>query len=182
MKIRNVQIAEKRGISFLIIVVLLIFVVNATAQEQITAPEEIADTNPSNNKEFESQLEELMTTLYCPCGCVRETNKSCVCATAQTIETDFRNRLSAGETVEEIRTEYLTTHGPQFSAVMKAEGVNLIAYLMPVVILLAIGGVIFIVRHQSRENKTAQAQPNQQATDELQQMVESELKKYKEQS
>ena len=72
----------------------------------------------------------------------------------------------------------LKNGGPQFSAVMK----NLIAYIMPAVILIAIGGVIFIVRHQSRGNKLPSRQHDNQISDELQQQVEAELEKYKEQN
>ena len=74
-----------------------------------------------------------------------------MCGTSEQIETDFRNRLLAGQTVEQIRTDYLDTYGPQFYAVMPAEGINLIAYIMPGVILVLIGGVAFVVlRSQSK--------------------------------
>ena len=176
MKIMNSQSVEKSCFLILVIVIPFIFVSIVTVQAQT------ADSNTSKDFEFESQLEELLTTLYCPCGCVRETNKACVCATAQAIEANFRNLLTEGKTVEEIRTAYLKTYGPQFSAVMKAEGVNLLAYIMPVVILIAIGGVIYFVRHQSRGNEIPSTQPDQQISDELQQQVESELEKYKEEN
>ena len=34
-----------------------------------------------------------------------------MCATAMNIENNFRDRLLAGETVEQIRTDYLDTYG-----------------------------------------------------------------------
>ena len=176
MKILNSRSVEKNCLFLLVIVVSFFFISVVTAQTQT------ADSDTSEDFEFESQLEELLTTLYCPCGCVRETNKACVCATAQAIEANFRDALTEGETVEEIRTLYLKTYGPEFSAVMKAEGINLIAYIMPIVILIAIGGVIYIVRYQSRGNEIPSAQPDNQISDELQQQVESELEKYKEQN
>ena len=179
MKNLNLFLFEKVCLSFLIIVVLFISVDTAIAQEQE------ANINTEKSPKFESQLEELITTVYCYCGCTRETIKACICATAQNVETDFRGRLLAGDTVDVIRTEYLDKWGPQFYAVMPAKGINLIAYLMPVVILIAIGGVIFtvlIVQHESRGSKIASAQPDKQIPDELQQYVESELEKYKEQN
>jgi cytochrome c-type biogenesis protein CcmH len=178
MKILNSLLFEKVCIYLLMIVVLFIFVDTAMTQEQV------ADVSTVKNPKFESQLEELLTTLYCPCGCVRETNKACVCGTAQAIEASFRDALTEGKTVEEIRTLYLKTYGSEFSAVMKAEGFNLIAYIMPAIILIVIGGVIWIwvVRHQSRSNDISSTQPDNQISDELQQQVESELEKYKEQN
>ena len=176
MKILNSLSTENICLLLLMIVISFIFVSVVTAQAQT------ADSDTSKDFEFESQLDELLTTLYCPCGCVRETNKACVCGTAQAIEASFRVALAEGQTVEEIRTLYLKTYGSEFSAVMKAEGVNLLAYIMPVVILIAIGGVIYLVRHQSRSNDISSTQPDQQISDELQQQVEAELEKYKEQN
>ncbi len=176
MKILNSRPVDKNCFFLFVIVVSFIFASIVTAQAQT------ADTDTSKDFKFEYQLEELLTTLYCPCGCVRETNKACVCGTAQAIEARFRDALTEGQTVEEIRTLYLKTYGSEFSAVMKAEGVNLIAYIMPVVILIGIGGVIFIIRHQLRGNEAPSTQPDQQISDELQQQVESELEKYKEEN
>ncbi len=172
MKTLNSQLVKKVCASILAIIVLFIFVSTTSAQEQA---EDMRDVKIID---YESELEELITTVYCYCGCTRETIKACVCPTAQNVETDFRNKLLRGDTVDEIRTEYLEKWGPQFSAVMK----NLIAYIMPAVILIAIGGVIFIVRHQSRGNKLPSTQHDNQISDELQQQVEAELEKYKEQN
>lgn len=178
MKIINTRSIEKISSVLLMIAVLFFFTSSPTAQETDNALTIASD----GSKKFESQLDELLTTLYCPCGCVRETNKACVCGVAQRIEAEFRDSLLSGDTVDEIRNEYLEKYGSQFSAVMKAEGVNWLAYLMPVVILMGIGGVIFLVRHQSREYKTVSTQPDKQVSDELQQYVESELEKYKTQN
>jgi len=70
-----------------------------TAHAQVKAssgsePENVKDTT------FASDLEELLTTVYCYCGCTRETIEMCRCATAGRIENNFRDRLLAGETVE----------------------------------------------------------------------------------
>lgn len=178
MKFINKLSFQKAFAILLLITVFLFFTNSPIAQETDSALLIATD----GGKTFESQLEELLTTLYCPCGCVRETNKACVCATAQMLETEFRNRLLKGETVNEIRTEYLEKYGPQFSAVMKAEGVNLIAYLMPAAILIVTGGLIMFVLHQSRRNKMPLIQSDNQISDELQQQVEAELEKYKEQN
>ena len=178
MKNLNIHPNRKTYTTLLMIGILFLFTNTPIAQKTDSTLSVASD----DGKYLEKQLDELLTTTYCPCGCVRETNKKCVCETAQQMETMFRNRLLQGETVEEIRTDYLNQYGSQFHAVMKAEGINLLAYLMPAVILIAIGGVIFGIRHRSRVNKVTSMPHEKQISDELQQHLESELEKYKEQN
>ena len=173
MKIQNLRSVEKICASLLMVIVLFVFANITIAQEPA------AEMGSEKVRDYESDLEELITTVYCYCGCTRETIQACICATAQNVEIDFRNRLSENETVEEIRTSYLETYGTEFYAVLPAKGINLLAYLMPGVILIAIGGVAFAVLHRSRSNKMDLTQPDKQISDELQQKVESELERYK---
>ena len=171
--------------NFLQIVTLFIIcslVVSAHAQTEASD-----GSKPQNaeNPEFESQLEELLTTVYCYCGCERETIEVCVCVTAEHIENDFRSRLLAGQTVDQIRTNYLDTFGPQFYAVMPAEGINLIAYIMPAVILVLIGGIAFAVLRKSRQQVIASNSleaSKQQVSDTTVKQVEAELERYKRQN
>ena len=131
------------------------------------------------------KLEELLTTVYCYCGCTRETIEVCVCQTAVMIEEDFRNRLLAGQTVEQIRTNYLDTFGPQYYAVMPAEGINLLAYIMPAVILVLLGGVAFFALRRSRRQPVTSdglEESNQQISDTTVKQVEAELERYKRQN
>ncbi len=140
---------------------------------------------PKDDTTIEAELEELLTTVYCYCGCERETIKVCVCDTAVMIEKDFRDRLLAGQTVEQIRTNYLDRFGPQFYAVMPAEGINLLAYIMPAVILVLIGGIAFVVlRRFSQQAVTSDGveEPNQQVSDTTVKQVEAELERYKQQN
>lgn len=128
----------------------------------------------------ESQLGELLQSVYCYCGCVKETIEVCVCVTAQAIESDFRARLNAGETSEQIRMDYLETHGPQFNALMPAEGINLIAYIAPAVILVLIGGGVIAFLLKIRKPKTPAAQPQSTpVSDAAVEQIEAELEKYK---
>ena len=154
--------------------------VHAQTEESHSAePQDVKDAAVA------SKLEELLTTVYCYCGCERETIKACVCDTALRLEKDFHNRLLAGQTVEQIRTNYLDTFGPQFYAVMPAEGINLIAYIMPVVILVLIGGVAFAVLRKSRQQVIASDSleaSKQQVSDTTVKQVEAELERYKRQN
>lgn len=147
-----------------------------TETSGVSEPQNTADV------QFESKLNELLTTVYCYCGCERETIEVCVCGTAEQIEVDFRNRLFSGQTVEQIRTNYLDTYGPQFYAVMPAEGINLIAYIMPGVILVLIGGVAFVVLRKSKQVVTtmdSSGRSSQQVSDTALKQVEVELERYK---
>ncbi|RKU14506.1 hypothetical protein C6503_15045 [Candidatus Poribacteria bacterium] len=174
-------------LNFVSIVLLLIvcsFIVTGYAQtgkSQVAAPKGIEDATVA------SDLEELLTTVYCHCGCTRETIEVCTCGTAMDIENDFRDRLRAGETVEQIRTDYLDTYGPQYYAVMPVEGINLLAYAMPVIILILIGGVVFVVLRRSTGSmqKTAAGAREasaSQVSDETVQQVEAQLERYRRES
>ena len=172
-------------LNFVLIVVFLIvcgFIVTGCVQtgvSQVEEPEGAKDTT------FESNLDELLTTVYCYCGCTRETIEMCRCSTAGMVENDFRDRLLAGETVEQIRTDYLDTYGPQYYAVMPVEGINLLAYAMPVIILVLIGGVVFVVLRRSTRSmqqtisEDGSGEAGHRVSDETVQQVEVELERYK---
>lgn len=140
------------------------------------------EVESGNSDEFESQMYELKTTLYCFCGCDRMTYEICHCVTAEYMKEEFLKSLKAGQTVEAIRDAYLEEHGPQYSAVMDAEGINLLAYIMPAVILLVVGGVAIVLLQNSRMNKVGRTQPDTEISEEMQRQLESELEKYKEQN
>ena len=147
----------------------------ADAQEQTLV------TDPS----LESNLEQLVTSVYCHCGCVRETIENCVCGNAQQIETDFRNRLAAGGTVQQIRTDYLARYGTQYSALMPAKGFNIVAYAMPAVIIVLLGVIVFLVLRSKRRaapaKSPASTEPQQSASADQYEQIEEELERYKQQ-
>lgn len=171
-------------LSFLSIVLFVICSFLATGCQQIVEAQ-VAEPKDVKDATVASNLKELLTTVYCYCGCERETIEVCVCDTAGMIEKDFRNRLLAGQTVAQIRTNYLDTFGPQFYAVMPAEGINLIAYIMPAVILILIGGIAFAVLRRSRQQAVVShvpEEPHQQVSDTAVKQVEAELERYKQQN
>ena len=167
---------------FLIVCSFIIMGCVQTGASQVEEPEGAKDAT------FESNLKELLTTVYCYCGCTRETIEMCRCGTAGMIENNFRDRLLAGETVEQIRTDYLDTYGPQYYAVMPVEGINLLAYAMPIIILVLIGGIVFVVlrRSTSAMHKTTAASVREvsesEVSDETVKQVEAGLEKYKRES
>ena len=46
------------------------------------------ETNDGVGQPIDAQLEQLKTSVYCYCGCTRETIQKCVCLTARQIEDD----------------------------------------------------------------------------------------------
>ena len=137
------------------------------------------ETNDGAGSSIDAQLEQLKTSVYCYCGCTRETIQQCVCLTARQIEDGFRNRLLAGSSVEQIRNDYITKYGTQFSALMPPTGFNLVAYIMPVIIIILIGTVIFLViKSKMRPSITSQPEPLEKSagvSDDVQKQIETEL-------
>ena len=160
---------------------VLLILISFSFLIQVNAQEQTSTTNPS----LESDLDQLMTSVYCHCGCVRETIKHCVCGVAQQIEVDFRNRLIGGDTVEKIRTDYLARWGTQFSALMPAKGFNIVAYAMPAVIIVLLGVIVFLVLKSKRSAALAKSavstEPQESASTDQHEQIEEELERYKQQ-
>ncbi len=161
---------------------VLLILISFSCLTFVANPQEQASTTDPS---LESNLDQLMTSVYCHCGCVRETIKHCVCGVAQQIEVDFRNRLIGGETVEKIRTDYLARWGTQFSALMPAKGFNIVAYAMPAVIIVLIGVIVFFVLRSKRRAALAKSavstEPQESASTDQYEQIEEELERYKQQ-
>ena len=132
---------------------------------------------------IEDPVIELSESVYCPCGCVRETIRACVCGTAQGITLEFQTRLQNGETIEEVREEYLEKYGTQFNAVMLAQGFNVVAYIIPFFILIAGLGIVSVVIARLKRRVKGPAKAPSTEVDLSSkfnyQQVEDELERYK---
>jgi len=98
-----------------------------------------------NSQANNADLKKLLKSVYCYCGCSRETIEVCICGVAQEIEKNFKKKLTLEKTVDQIKSEYLAQYGSQFDAIMKAEGFNLVAYIVPFVLLAIFGGISVVV-------------------------------------
>ena len=163
----------------------LISVVEAQERAATNTPSLESNSAAPIESGINRDLDQLMTSVYCYCGCVRDTIKHCVCVTAQQVETDFRNRLIAGETVQQIRDDYLARYGTQYSALMPAKGFNIVAYAMPAVIIVLIGIIVFLVlrsKHRAALAKSsASTEPQESASTDQYEQIEEELERYKQQ-
>lgn len=141
--------------------------------------------NLNDNASLDIKFSQLTTSLYCYCGCSRETLQQCVCGVSQQTQEDFRNRLAAGATVEQIRDDYIAAHGPQYSALMPAEGFNIVAYVMPGIIIVLLGIVVFLfLKLKSRSQHAQQpapTKPQSSASTDSYRQIEEEIERYKRQ-
>jgi len=139
----------------------------------------------SPDSSIENLLEQATTTVYCYCGCTRETIRHCVCGTAQQVEADFLHRLGLGVTVEQIRDEYIATHGTQYLAIMPAKGFNLVAYVVPALIIILLGLIVFgVIKSKVRSLRTdgpVSFQKGQCLTEDVRGQIEAELERVKQQ-
>ena len=96
---------------------------------------------------------------------------------------DFRNRLSAGGTVQQILADYLAKYGTQFSALMPAQGFNIVAYTMPAVIIVLIGVIVFLVLRSKRRatllDSTVPTEQQPPVSASQYDQIEEELERYK---
>ena len=123
-------------------------------------------------------LKQLLKSVYCYCGCSRETIEVCVCGVAQEIEKKFKQELALEKTVDQIKSEYLAQHGSQFDAIMKAEGFNLVAYITPFLFLVISGliAVMIIKNQRSKEDTPRSIVSNNEFGD-----LEEKIRQYRQQ-
>ena len=119
----------------------------------------------------------MLQSVYCYCGCSRETIEVCICGVAQEIEKNFKQKLTLEKTVDQIKSEYLAQYGSQFDAIMKAEGFNLVAYMVPFVLLAIFGGISVVVLKKQKAVQIVTQPAGSTNLDEL----EKEIQQYRQQ-
>jgi len=120
--------------------------------------------------------------LVCQCGCVRLLN-SHVCATQEAMVTLIEQKLTQGQSEEEIIQFFVAQYGEQVLASPPKRGFNLVAWVLPFVAILGGGGVIYIaLKEWLRRGKTRQttATPEAEEEDEkYQQRLKNELEEFR---
>ena len=107
-----------------------------------------------------------------------------MCGTSQQVENEFKSRLREGETAEKIQNDYLQTYGMQYSALMPAEGINILAYVMPAIIIVLLGGiVVFVLKSKMKlpmvKQPATSIGKNPDVSEEVQRQIEAEVERYK---
>lgn len=92
--------------------------------------------------DVEREARAIEDLLMAPC-CFRQQVSVHQSPTATAVQKDIRERLARGETREVILAAYVEEHGPGILVVPPAQGVNLVLYVLPPLILA--GSVLLIV-------------------------------------
>ncbi len=80
--------------------------------------------------------------LVCTCGCPPTVVSACSCGRAGEMNREVRGKLGAGESDEEIYDFYVAQFGAQVLAAPRAEGFNLLGWILPFVVLGVGAGVV----------------------------------------
>ena len=97
----------------------------------------------------------------------------------------FATASVAGETIQQIRDDYLARYGTQYSALMPVKGFNIVAYAMPAIIIVLMGVIVFLVLRSKRSAALAKApastEPQESTSTDQYEQIEQELEHYKQQ-
>ncbi len=128
----------------------------------------------------DSQVKDVAKELACLCGtCPRRPLDECTCGTADNNRARIKSELESGKTKEVIIAGFIRDFGKQTLSQPPAEGFNLAAWIMPVVVLLFGGVIVRTVLHRWSEApspKVQQVEPEAAETDPYLAKLEQELK------
>ena len=98
----------------------------------------------------EAYLEAAQTVL-CDCGCHPQSVDSCSCGRADELRAEMRGMAESNMSGEEIIAHYVAIHGEKILIAPKARGFNLVAWLMPLALLILSSiGILLVIRHWHR--------------------------------
>ncbi len=124
-----------------------------------------------------NEVDAVARTLYCPL-CVGQRLDSCEIPLCQDMKKEIAKQLAEGRTPEEIRAYFVEQYGPVVLGEPPRRGVNWLAWVIPIIVLLAAAAYAGV---KVREWSRAQAPPatvsagEQGGEDEYLQRVEREL-------
>lgn len=137
-----------------------------------------------------NEINEVARELWCPlCAGVRL--DGCELKACDQMKDEIAIKLAEGENLESIKSYFVAQYGPQVLGEPPAEGFNLLAWILPFVVLLG-GGVFLVIRGRSLigrrdddEDAALAAAPNSAGpgdnavpADPYAQRLEEELKRY----
>ena len=119
--------------------------------------------NSTGANDIETQARAIEGKLMAPC-CMANTVAEHHSGAALDMRQEIRQMLSEGKTSDQILAHYAAEHGDQILAMPAAEGFNLVAWLVPIVLLIVGPMVILTVLRRSaashaREPAAAPAEP-----------------------
>ena len=109
--------------------------------------------------DLEPDAREIEELLIAPC-CFTQQVSEHQSPAASEAKRDIRARLAAGETRQQILDAYVAEYGTRVLATPPAEGLNLLLFVTPVVVLVgSIALVAFVVRRLTGRAEPADAEP-----------------------
>lgn len=127
-------------------------------RDDAAAAQAMADQ--AREAELDAMTARIGNTLRCP-TCRQQSVTESPSRISRAMQGVIRNMLVEGKTPDEIEAYFLEAYGPWILLKPKAEGVNLLVYLLPVAAFL-LGGVLFfgrLRRGRARNQVTAAEDP-----------------------
>jgi len=92
---------------------------------------------PAAARVAEEDYEKAIRTIRCDCGCHPQSVKDCACGRAAEMRAEIQALVDRGMTGDEIIASYVEQHGEQILISPEAKGFNLVAWVAPLVGLVA---------------------------------------------
>ncbi len=96
--------------------------------------------------------------IVCTCGCPTTVVSACSCGRAGEMNREVRAKLEAGESDEEIYDFYIAQFGAQVLAAPRAEGFNLLGWILPFV-ALGLGAGVVVAAYRRLRGEESQVSP-----------------------
>lgn len=135
--------------ALLVLVALLAPVAGRVALAQDAAPLDPAALEAARGQVSNDEVNVIARELWCPlCSGVRL--DTCELKACEQMKDVIRIKLANGENLDSIREYFLAQYGPQVLGQPPAEGFNLLAWLLPVLVVVG-GGLYLALRLRNRE-------------------------------
>ena len=120
--------------------------------------------------------DEVIDLFMAPC-CFRGTLKDHHSSEAIDMKAEIRQMISRGETKDEIQSEFVERYGEQILAEPLQKGINRLAFIAPVAVLLAGGAVVLAVLRRNRPAGGRPGPPRRSGTPDATVTPDDELEK-----
>ncbi|NIA28659.1 MAG: hypothetical protein GWP06_01945 [Actinobacteria bacterium] len=130
-----------------------------------------------------AQTNDIERGLSCQCGCGM-TVATCVgamdCSAASKIDSEVRSLVKQGIAKDQIYAFLVKTHGEQILAAPTKRGFNLMAWVLPFIVIIASGIILYLLLKRWDRNKQVNSKPSreQKLDPDYEKQLDEELKEY----
>lgn len=120
-----------------------------------------AEQIPAATADKDALYESLISDMACLCGC-GTTLKTCpheACDKAIPARKEIRQMVDSGTPRQEILNRMVSSHGEAILAAPTFKGFNLMAWVMPFVAILAVGGLVAVILKRWSGNRAPVSTP-----------------------